>query len=75
MMDLEFDQNLSFLDNLALFRKEAERIDADCARILFDNLQSLMRDEDGKDTRQAAVKEFNEKVLAALDVLPKEPTS
>lgn len=43
---MEFDPTLSFSDNLARFQEEAERIDADCARILFDNLALLARDGD-----------------------------
>lgn len=71
-MPLEFDQALSLADNLARFREEAERIDADCARILFENLELLMRDGDATRTRQA-VQEFNQEVLAALNDLPEEP--
>ena len=71
---MEFDPALSFLDNLDRFREEAERIDADCARILFQNLALLARDGDATRTRQA-VQEFNRQVLAALDDLPEEPTS
>lgn len=70
-MPLEFDQALSLADNLARFREEAERIDADCARILFENLELLMRDGDATRTRQA-VQEFNQEVLAALNDLPEE---
>lgn len=69
---MEFDPALSFYDNLSRFRAEAERIDADCARILFDNLTLLARDGDATRTRQA-VQEFNRAVLAALDGLPEEP--
>lgn len=43
---MEFDPALSFSNNLARFRAEAERIDADCARILFDNLALLAREGD-----------------------------
>ena len=38
---MEFDPALSFSDNLARFRAEAEGIDTECARILFDNLAVL----------------------------------
>lgn len=71
-MPLEFDQELSLADNLARFREEAERIDTDCARILFENLELLMRDGDATRTRQA-VQEFNQTVLEALNDLPEEP--
>lgn len=71
---MEFDPALSFSDNLARFRAEAEGIDAECARILFDNLTVLMRDGDATRTRQA-VQEFNQAVLAALDGLPEGPAA
>lgn len=71
---MEFDPALSFSDNLARFRAEAEGIDAECARILFDNLAVLMRDGDATRTRQA-VQEFNRVVLAALDDLPEGPAA
>jgi len=71
---MEFDPALSFSDNLARFRAEAERIDPDCARILFENLALLAPDGDGAPTRQA-VQEFNRAVLAALDGLPEEPAT
>ncbi|KQO52224.1 hypothetical protein [Methylobacterium sp. Leaf85] len=71
---MEFDPALSFLDNLSRFQAEAERIDPDCARILFDNLALLTREGDATRTRQA-VQEFNRAVLAALDVLREEPTA
>lgn len=60
-----FDPALSFTENLERFREEAERVDADCARILFDNLALLARDGDATRTRQA-VQEFNLAVLASL---------
>lgn len=41
---MDFDPALSFSDNFDRFRAEAERIDADCARILSDNLALLARD-------------------------------
>ena len=69
---MDFDTALSFSDNLTRFREEAERIDADCARILFDNLALLVRGDDATRTRQA-VQEFNQAVLAALDGLSEEP--
>jgi hypothetical protein len=68
---MDFDPALSFSDNLTRFRTEAERIDADCARILFDNLALLARDGDATRTR-LAVQEFNQAVLIALDGLPDE---
>ena len=71
-MPLEFDQALPLADNLTRFRVEAEQVDAACARILFDNLELLMRDGDATRTRQS-VQEFNQAVLAALDDLTEEP--
>lgn len=66
---MDFDPTLPFSGNLARFRLEAERIDSDCAQILFENLALLLRDGDAISTRQA-VQEFNRAVLAALDDLP-----
>ena len=71
---MNFDPALSFLDNLARFRVEAERIDADFARILFDNLALLARNGDMTSTRQA-VQEFNQAVLTEIDDLPEGPTA
>lgn len=71
---MEFDPTLPFSDNLARFRAEAERIDPDCARILFGNLALLMRDGDATRIRQA-VQEFNRAVLTALDGLPEGPAA
>ena len=66
---MNFDPALSFEDNLALFSAEAERLDPECARILFDNLTTLTRQGDGTRDRQA-IQEFNRAVLAALNALP-----
>lgn len=68
-MSLEFDPELSFSDNVARFRVEAGSIDADCAAILFENLEPLLRDGDLTSTRHA-VQEFNRAILTALDDLP-----
>ena len=35
-----FDANKSLEDNLAIYRIECEKIDADCAKILFDNIDN-----------------------------------
>lgn len=70
---VHFDPALSFDENLARFRAEAERLDADCARILFDNLDTLLRGEDARDRN--AIQEFHRAVLAALDALPEAPAS
>ena len=69
---MNFDPTASFEDNLALFRAEAERLDPECARILFDNLATLTRQGDGARDRQA-IQEFNRAVLVALNALP-DPT-
>lgn len=66
---MNFDPAASFEDNLAIFKTEAERLDPECARILFDNLATLTRQGDGSRDRQA-IQEFNRAVLAALDELP-----
>lgn len=66
---MQFDPTASFDDNLIRFRTEAEHLDPECARILFDNLATLMRDSDAARNRQA-VQEFNRAVLAALETLP-----
>ena len=66
---MQFDEALSFADNLALFKAEAERLDPECARILFDNLARLTRDCAAARDRQA-IQEFHRAVLAALDALP-----
>jgi hypothetical protein len=64
-----FDAASSFEDNLALFRTQAEQLDPECARILFDNLATLTRHGDGARDRQA-IQDFNRAVLAALNALP-----
>lgn len=66
---MNFEPAFSFEDNLSLFRAEAERLDPECARILFDNLATLTRQGDGSRDRQAT-QEFNRAVLAALNALP-----
>ena len=71
---MAFDPTLSFSDNIARIRAEAELIDAECARILFENLELLTRDGDENRIRQA-VQEFNRAVLAALDRLPEGPAA
>lgn len=66
---MEFDPAASFDDNLARFKAECEGLDPECAKILFDNLATLMQEGDTDRTRQA-VQEFNQAVLAALVALP-----
>ena len=66
---MDFDPAASFDDNIARFKAEAERLDPECARILFDNLAVLTRDSDTARNRQA-IQEFHQAVLAALAALP-----
>ncbi len=66
---MDFDPTASFEDNLDRFRTESERLDPECAHILFGNLAILTREGDGTRIRQAT-QEFNSAVLAALDALP-----
>ena len=61
-----FDANMSLDDNLAAFRVECEKLDADCAKILFDNIYVLKLKGADRDARSA----FNEKVKLALEALP-----
>lgn len=68
---MNFNPALSFDDNLAHFRAEAERLDPECARILFDNLPTLLRGADARDRN--AIQEFHRAVGAALDALPDAP--
>jgi hypothetical protein len=66
---MEFDLDDTFEQNLARFREEADRLDPECAQILFDNLSILSRDGDAARDRQA-IQEFHRAVLAALERLP-----
>jgi hypothetical protein len=66
---MQFDSTLSFDDNLTRYKVELEGIDPDCARILFDNLATLVRDGDAARNRQA-IQDFNQAVLTALEALP-----
>ena len=61
-----FDANKSFEDNLAVFRIECEKIDADCAKILFDNIDILKKRGADRDARGI----FNVRVKQALEALP-----
>jgi hypothetical protein len=74
-MALEFDLNKTFDENTAEFRQHLEGIDAECAKILFDNLPTLLGD--GNPTRaQANRSSFNEAVLENLKaLLPKAETT
>ncbi len=66
---MKFDATKSFEDNLRLFREEVERLDAECALILFANLDELLGE--GANTRdRAAIEKFNSRVLEAILNLP-----
>ena len=66
---MKFDLTKSVDDNLATFRTEAEALDADCAKILFDNLAKLQAHGD----QRAARTDFNKAVMIALNALPDPP--
>lgn len=60
-----FDPSKSLDENLLAFKAACEEIDADCAKILFDNIDILKKygpDRDARGTFNAIVK----KALAAL---------
>lgn len=69
---MNFDPAASFDENLVAFRAEANGFDAECARVLFDNLAILSRDGDEARSRQA-IQEFHRAVLAAVEALPDAP--
>ena len=71
---MDFHPASSFSENLVRFQKEAESIDVDCARILFENLNLLARDGDAAHIRQG-VQDFNRAVLVALDGLSEGPVA
>lgn len=70
---MEFDPTQSFEDNLQLFKTELEKLDADCAKILFDNIDILCREGDSTRLRSTTT-EFNRSVLQALATLPDKVT-
>lgn len=69
---MDFDPTASFDDNMAIFRAEADALDPECARILFDNLAVLSREGDAARSRQA-IQEFHRAVLIAVEALPDTP--
>jgi hypothetical protein len=66
---MKFDLTKSFEENLTTFRAAAVAIDAECAKILFDNLEKLQATGDARTARAA----FNKAVKEALDALPDPP--
>ncbi len=70
-MALEFDLEKSFDENIAEFRKHLEGVDPECAKILFDNLTTLLGD--GNPARARANRTaFNQALLAELEGLSKK---
>ncbi|MHB0790174.1 hypothetical protein [Bradyrhizobium sp. 5.13L] len=67
---MKFELDNSFDDNVALFKAEAEKLDPECAKILFDNLGLLEKGGDATPSR-ATIGEFHKAVLTALDGLAK----
>jgi hypothetical protein len=63
-----FDPSKSLDDNLLAFKAACEEIDADCAKILFDNLEILKKNGPDRDARGV----FNANVKKALAALPDE---
>ncbi|MFM6829189.1 MAG: hypothetical protein ACKOVA_02455 [Novosphingobium sp.] len=61
-----FDAQKSFDENLTTFRTACEELDAECAKILFDNIDTLITHGADRDARSR----FNARVNAALDALP-----
>jgi hypothetical protein len=66
---MKFELDNSFDDNLALFKAEAEKIDPECAKILFDNLHRL---DAAGDAGRSAISDFHSGVASALDALQTE---
>jgi hypothetical protein len=60
-----FDANKSLDENLEVFKTECEKIDAECAQILFDNFDILKRNGADRDARSR----FNGQVKIALEAL------
>jgi hypothetical protein len=70
-MAIEFDPTKSFDEHIAEYRAHLESLDPDCAKILFDNLATLIGD--GNPTRVRANRTaFNAAVLKELKALPPE---
>lgn len=61
-----FDAEKSLDENLAFFRAECEKLDPDCAKILFDNIDILRQHGADRGARGT----FNARVKKALEALP-----
>jgi hypothetical protein len=71
VMALEFDLDKNVDQNIAVFRKHLEEHDLECAKILFDNWETLLGDGNANLMR-ANRTAFNETVLEQLKALPPE---
>lgn len=71
---MKFELNSSFDDNVALFKTETEKVDPECAKILFDNLGLLDTGGDAAPSR-GTISEFHKAVLTALEALAKPAES
>ena len=61
-----FDPSNSLEENLLIFRAACEMIDADCAKILFDNLDILKKHGADRQARS----QFDARVKKSLEELP-----
>lgn len=61
-----FEAQNSFDENLAAFKTACDALDPECAKILFDNIDILIKHRADRDART----QFNTKVKAALDAMP-----
>ena len=66
-----FDPSKSLEDNLLAFKAACENIDAECAKILFDNFDILKKRGPDRDARAI----FNASVKKALEALLDEEKS
>jgi hypothetical protein len=68
-MPFDFDPSKTFDQNFSEFRRHLDAVDSGCAKILFDNLDTLLGDGDPSRAR-ASRTAFNAAVLLELDDLP-----
>jgi hypothetical protein len=64
-MALKFDSEKSFEFNFVEFRAHLEALDPECAKILFDNLETLLGDGEPSRARARSAA-FNAKVAGSL---------